>query len=449
MPWLGATNRSLSQFQVGIDWTQPLPSTITVTQDASFSLTPYLRNAGVGELVRLANTSCGDSVTSSALPAGVTLVNTPGAQALTATGTATITAASGVVFSAQGIAADWTSRTAGSTFNTNFTYKDAAQSVPIASDADLIGTFFTVQGPAGSANVHWDQTHKLSGAGSLRLSMPAASAGTYTSCGLTWDGIGALTKNTSLHQFYVQFSVYVDPVYCGFYYGDINNWGGKLALVMSPETSFASSEILIRRDPRPGGFLNGYRYTPSGGATYYGLVWGSQGSDKTTYNFLDAGSPTVSSQQTLRQRYGTDSATIPSGSSGDLFGTNADYQWVPRLVSGGWTYITMYIDQVNQVVKYWIAPWGQAPVLSMGAMNANIASVGTNDPSGNPKPIYTGMQLLNYPNTATYWPVSDTFICYGEVIATTSQPTFPGGYPLPFPGTTTPTGYPPSGGVEQ
>jgi hypothetical protein len=339
---------------------------------------------------------------------------------------------------------DWAARTAaaGVFYSHNFTYRDAAKTVRIANDADLRASAWGVGGTPSLAL--WDQAHKLSGAGSLRLQMPAANRGAYTGYSLSWDGVGRTTKNTSKHQFYVQFAIYADSVYRNFHYGDVSTWGGKLAIVQAPDRSFEPSEIVLRRDIRAGGYVLSYRYTPNGGAEGFSLSWPAL-SNYTYMNFYDRGSPTsITTNSHLRQRYGTDYQMLGS----DNQGTNPDYQNAPRLVDNGWTVFEMYIDQVNQIVKIWMAPYGQPPVLVMGAMNARIAPVGTMDGGGASRQIYTGMQLLNYPNNVTNWPTTDTFICYSEVVASDNPINFPGGLALPSPGTQRPANYPPSGAQE-
>jgi hypothetical protein len=272
------------------------------------------------------------------------------------------------------------------------------------------------------------------------MSMPASQRGVYGDFGFSFDGIGLATKNTSKHRFYVQFAVYADSVYRNFYYGSGNVWGGKIAIIQSPNTSFEPSEIVIRRDPRSGGFLQSYRYTPNGGAEPFILEWPTLGPNYTYLNFYDAGSPTVTNDSTLRQRHGNDWHGLS-----DTAGTNPDYQNAPRLVANNWTVFEVYVDQISQVVKIWCAPYGSPPVLIMGAMNARIAAVGTMDGSGSPAKIYSGIQLLNYHNNVTNWPASDTFIAYTEIIGSDNPIQFPGGHSIPFSGTQVPAGYPPAG----
>lgn len=338
---------------------------------------------------------------------------------------------------------DWEGRTsaAGVFYAHNFTYKDRNKTQLIKSNADLAASSFQVGGATDL--ILWDTTHKLSGAGSMKLSMPAGRRGVSSGYGLSFDGVGTKTKNTSKHQFYVQFAVYADSVYRNFYYGSGNVWGGKIAIVEAPDQSYAPSEIVLRRDPRAGGFLQGYRYTPMGGAEGFGLSWASLW-NYTYMNFYDAGSPTVVDNVTLRRRHGPDYL-----SQDDSQGTNPDYQNAPRLVSNGWTVFEIYIDQVNQVVKIWCAPYGSEPKLIIGSMNARLAGVGTMDPSSYmPAQIYSGMQLLNYHNNVTNWPSTDTFIGYTEVIGSDNPIKFPGGFSIPHPGATHPPNYPPAGASE-
>jgi len=337
------------------------------------------------------------------------------------------------------IDSDWAARIAASGvfFSNNFTYKNAAKTQQITNATDLIASAFQTNGTA--AYIAWDTVNKLSGNGALRMNMAAANSGAYSGYSITWDGIGLTTKNTPKHQFYVQFAIYADSVYRNFYYGSAAVWGGKLAIIQSPDRSFEPSEIVIRRDPRAGGFLQSYRYTDAG-AEAFSLSWPSL-SNYQYLSFYDAGSPTVTNDATLRQRYGNDYHGLS-----DTAGTDTNYQSAPRLSSNGWYVIEVYVDQINDIVKIWGAPYGSAPTLIMGGMNAGIAPVGYLDSAG--AQLYTGMQLTNYPNSVTNWPGSDTFICYSEVIGSDSPINFPGGYSIPNSGTTTPASYPPAGTSE-
>lgn len=378
-----------------------------------------------------------------ALPTGVTLDSAN--KQLVYSGGGSVGVTSGIIIGANDSTfdSDWASRStaAGVFYTHNMTYVNQANT-PITNDATLRSSFFQVAGT--SAQALWDQTNKLSGAGSLKLNMPASISNITTSCGFSFDGRGTTTKNTSKHAFYFQFGIRLDSVYRNFYYGDFNNYGGKLFIMESPSTSFEPSEIVFRRDVRPGGFLMGYRYTPSGGAEGFGLNWPSF-SDLTFLNFYNAnpGQSAPASLSALRQRHGADYLAL-----NDTTGTNPDYQTAPRLLANTWHTVMLYVDQVNQVIKIWMAEYGQQPQLIMGAMNARIAPVGTMDQSGNPKQIYSGGQLLNYPNNSQFWPSTDTYINYTELIGSDNPIKFPGGYDAPFLGTTTPTSYPPSGSSE-
>ncbi len=343
---------------------------------------------------------------------------------------------------------DWSTRSveAGVFYANNFTYKNAVGD-PIASDSDLRAACSAINGTAST--IAWDTANKLSGRGALRLNLPASSPGVYATT--TWDfaGIASTSKSVVKHQFYLQWSTYADATWRNFYYGDNSTYGGKIIIVECYNSSYDPGEVVIKRWCVPGGFVKGYRFCragfkgPSATPWEFGLHWSAY-SDYTRDTFLDAGMPTVTDPSTLRQRYGIDYLTEQS-STGD----NPDYQWVPRLVENGWTTHELYIDQVNDVIKYWMAPYGSPPTLVLGAMTAGLPGVGTYDQANlNPQPLYTGFQLTTYPNTAANWPSTDTYVMYDEVIASDSPITFPGGYTLPNPGAVAPAGYPPMGATE-
>lgn len=375
------------------------------------------------------------------LPAGLALVGS------VVSGTPTAAGSPAVVFTArdeQAVEASWLQRStaAGVFYSNNFSWRDQAKTLPITNDTDLRNSAAAIGGT--TSLITFDMTNKLSGAGSCKLRMPASQFGAYSGWMFSFAGIGTSAKTAVKHQFYVQFAFYADSVYRSFFYGSNNTWGGKIAIIEAPDSSFDPGEIVVRRWSPPGGFVKGYWISGPGNVEEFYLSWPSIGSDFTFNNFLDRGSPTVSNANTLQQRHG-----INFNDQGSSTGSDPDYQHAALLQSNGWTVIEAYVDQVNDVIKVWIAPYGSAPTLLMGTLNANLPAIGTLDGSAsNPAQLYTGMQLTNFPNTVTNWPGSDTFVAYDEVICSDSQINFPGGFALPNPGTQVPANYPPAGATE-
>jgi len=338
--------------------------------------------------------------------------------------------------------ADWTTRStaSGVFYSTNFTYKNAAKTQLITNVADLISSAFQT---GNSAKLAWDTSLKLSGNGCLRLNMAGGAIdGAGTGWTFSFDGIGLNTKNTSKSQFYLQFAYYADSVQNNFNYGGSSSYGGKIIIVEAPDTSFDSGEVVFRRWVEPGGFVGAYSLPVN--QMYYNQVTSqSRGLLNNLYdaNHYGGSFPSPSTAAQWKQRHGYMSIGTVS---------DPDYANAPRIISNTWMTVEIYVDLVNDCVKIWMAPYGQAPKLIIGrnAGNGDLPAVGTIDGSNsNPKPIYTGAQLTNYANSPTAWPSTDTFVCYDEVIASNNPINFPGGYSLPFPGTDPVTGWPWTGTV--
>ena len=376
------------------------------------------------------------------LPAGLSLD--------TATGviSGTPTAAVGnydVVLTASSVSAadaDWYQRSneSGVFYSNNFTYKNTAKTLPITNDADLIAS--AAQVGSSSSLVKYNTTQKLSGNGSLKLFMP--SGGTAdTGWNFDFGGIAVSSKGTVKHQFYFQFSYYIDSVFYNLFPGPWSTYGGKICIIESPNSSFGDGEVVVRRYSVPGGFIGGYVKDETANVNYFRLSILSN-TDAALNNFIDRGTPTVTNLNTAQQRYGLNWANKDDTTIDTDYASSS-----PRLVSNGWFTFEVMVDQVNDVVKVWGAPYGSAPELIMGRMAAALPAVGTNDSSGlTPTPLYTGIQLTNYFNTITNPPGSDTFVGYDELIVSDNPIRFPGGFDIPFSGTTTPTGYPPAGTFE-
>lgn len=85
------------------------------------------------------------------------------------------------------------------------------------------------------------------------------------------------------------------------------------------------------------------------------------------------------------------------------------------------------------MVKIWMAPYGSAPVLSLGSTNAQLGNIG-----------HSGFQFG--PRTEDVWvgtwPTSDTFVRYTDFIVSDNPINFPGGHTLPYTGTTLPANFP-------
>jgi hypothetical protein len=326
-------------------------------------------------------------------------------------------------------------------YRNNFTYRDTAESLLITSDAQLRASGAQTGGTASL--IVYDTVNKLTGGGSLRFNMPAASPGDYSGWNIDFGGIAVSSKLVVKHQFYLRFALYADSVYRGFHYGASGVWGGKICIISAPNVSDNNGEVVFRRWEPPGGFVKGYRKN-SGNYDEFGLLMDS-GNDLVYNNFIDRGSPTVTNENTRQQRYGPNYLGRTSTT-----GDDADYQHAPKLKSNGWTIIEALVDQDNDIIKWWMADEGDPPELIMGAMSARLPAAGTLDGAGqNEQQLYTGVQFTNYPNTATNWPGTDTFICYADIIASDDPIPFPGGHALPYPGTDVPPGYPPAGSTEQ
>lgn len=335
--------------------------------------------------------------------------------------------------------AEWASQStgAGVFFRHNFSFKNAAETQPITNKADMLASLSNYNADANTY-LALDTTIKLSGVGAMRINMPA-STWVNAFMGVDFAGIGLTSKTRSKHQFYVRFAHYQDQVFRDWDWGTGNVW--HTMIVECYNSAFDPGEVVIHPARTPGGYMIGYSKTAANQTRYFGLFWPALGGQQTMNTFYDAGSPaTVNSVNTLQQRYGMlwQDWNQPTA--------DADIVNQPRAVSNGWTVYEMYIDQVNNVIKIWQAPYGQAPILMSGSMNAQLPAVGALDGGTNPQPIYTGMQPTNWRGSApTQLPSQATFVSFAEFIASDNPIPFPGGYSLPYPGTTVPANWPPAG----
>jgi hypothetical protein len=380
------------------------------------------------------------SPTSAALPSGVTLNSAQ--KRFDYDGVGASTSVSGIVLRSFSMAAEWASQSAGAFYRHNFSFKNAAETQPITNKADLLASLGNYNGDA-STYVALDTTIKLSGVGSMRIDMPASTwTNAYT--GIDFAGIAATSKAVSKHQFYVRFAHYMDSVYRNWDWGSGNVW--HTIVVECFNSSFDIGEVVLHPARVPGGYMMGYRKaTDYPTHATFGLHWNAIGNNQTMNSFYDAGAPAVvNSVNTLQQRYGM------LYSDWDTPSADADIVNQPRAVSNGWTVYEIYVDQVNDIVKIWMAPYGQAPVLLTGAMDAFLPAIGVTDAGSNPQPLYTGIQLANWRGSApAQLPTQATFVAFAEVIASDNPIPFPGGFALPSPGTAAPyVGYPPAGATE-
>lgn len=413
-----------------LTWSQNLPSLIEFsygTEDI-FDLDPYI-SGSPGSII----------VESGTLPSGVTVVN----QTLSYDGAGNSSGEqqTGILLTlVPATDQDWITRSSqsGVFYSNNFTYRNTAKTEEITSVADLISSAFQT---GNTSRIVWDQSLKLSGNGCLRLNMPG---GSYNDTGWTFafDGFGNTNKTVSKQQFYLQFAYYADSIQNNFNYGGSSSYGGKICIVQAPDASFGTGEVVFRRWVEPGGFVGAYSL-PVNDMYYNNVTSQSKGLLNNLYdaNHYGASLPSPSTASQWKQRHGYMS-----------IGTVADPDYVnaPRIISNTWMTIEMYIDLINDCVKIWMAPYGQAPKLLIGrnAGNGDLPAAGTSDSSNlKPRPLYTGAQLTNYANSPTAWPSSDTFVCYDEIIVSDNPINFPGGYTLPFPGTNTVTNWPWSGTV--
>lgn len=341
---------------------------------------------------------------------------------------------------------DWQVRSeaAGVFYSNNFTWRDQAKTLPMTSTAELrSSTYPATSGPNNIAASEFSTVYKLSGAGSYKANFSAAIPGVYADLGFTFDGIGVTTKNTSKHEFYLQFAFYADSVYRNFFYGPHSQWGGKICIVAANNISVTPGSLVFRRGTWQGtGDTRFYYYKGSNGEIANPLLNWPAYSDFTSNIYYDRGTPTVTSLNTLQQRHGPTWSGKDSGTSDpDVLASQA-----PFIVADGWTVFEIYIKQVtsgNGIIKIWAAPYGQPPVLITGDFDADLPFIGASDGASiNPAPMYSGFQLGNYHNTATFWPSVDTFVCYDELIASDLPIKFPGNYDLPYPGTTPPPSFP-------
>lgn len=352
--------------------------------------------------------------------------------------------------------ADWTARStaSGVFYRNNFSWKNGTtagtETQPIATTQDLLDSANYLTGTGIAQNLlTLDTTRKLSGVGSMKMTMPAGS-GHICNYHLSFQGKGLrMTTPTqycgvSKYEFYVQFAYWADPVNRDFDYG--SGYGGKILQILAPYVStFQIGEVVIRRSPTaPNGLLQGYRFKESGSSSTF-QDYNSGTSDFCYTNFLcrntgeDISTGTVAEKiNKLQRKHG---ATLYNSPANDV-----DIQHVPKLldagVSGGWMVIEAYVRLGQSgdggTVKVWAAPYGQAPTLLFGSMSAGLPDRGWTYSESTQ--LFTGIQVSNYMNSPAQYPQTETFMCYDEIICSDNPINFPGGYSIPYPGTTTPKG---------
>jgi hypothetical protein len=280
-----------------------------------------------------------------------------------------------------------------------------------------------------------ETTITLSGKGASRhnwfVSEGANEAG--PSWDFSFDGVGATTTNTKKEEFYIQYSLYVDQGWVDFNYteGDI-----KTLILFNPGVPpFAHGELVMLRDgdaPFPNTFyVTSSALTPT-------LAWSSpsfMGGDDTFYTFYDGGAQSTNGEtdQTdidlFEQRYGPRRRNKAGGAS---------IPGVPKFEGNKWYTFGIYVNVTagNSIFKVWFSEYGQSPELLMGYMDVGITSNSN---------TYRGGYLINRAENTTTWVANDTFIIFDELISSDNEILWPTGESLPYPGTSTPANWPPTG----
>lgn len=284
-----------------------------------------------------------------------------------------------------------------------------------------------------------DTTIKLSGKGSSRhnwfVSEGANEAG--PSWDFSFEGVGAKTTNSKKEEFYMQYSLYVDQQWVDFNYtaGNI-----KTLIIYHPGVPpFDHGELVMTRNGAAA-FPSSFYVTNS--ALSPTLIWSAPSfvvGDDTYYTFYDNGPQSANGEtdQTdiglFEQRYGPRRRNSAGGAS---------IPGVPKFEGNKWYTFGIYVNVTagNSIFKVWFSEYGQPPELLYGYMVTGIVS---NDNT------YRGAHLISRAENAFHnpeqWITSDTFIAFDEVIVSDNEIVWPTGDALPYPGTSTPTNWPPEG----
>lgn len=320
---------------------------------------------------------------------------------------------------------DWQSRSAGALYSENFDY---------TSKTELINAAAQINGNV-TQNISLETEHVLSGKG-VRIGVPA-SGGPNTG---SWNNYINGTDPSTYSRFYLQFIVYADGHWLNYPFKQTNGaaTSPKLIIIDQWNQSYNAGEVVVvNQDTR--GFVSAYRGTPSDYPPFQLQVSGSStpcpnGDPDYLWQFpLDRGIPDpVVTCADYKRRYGplnyNFSGTIKAGVLLDQQGTPdadasvAGVTWT----KDGFTVVEVFIDHASDIVKIWAAKYGDSPRL---VVDSDKLSGGANL-GGNG---YNGFQLTPYrTNGATNEPNRrDTFVSYEEVIVSTDEISFPGGFSLP------------------
>ena len=379
---------------------------------------------------------------SGSLPTGVTLNGT----SLDYNGTSP-SASSSVVFELNTTAnvSDFATRSAGSFYANNFDFANRAAYLQGCHNAKYgwTGASFGDDGktdpiPSGQEKLTFDTVEKASGAGSskhtLYPSEGASEAG--PAYNISFDGIGATTKNTSKYDFYAQWRVKINQAFIDH---NPSTPMTKMAIIYSPDRSFEQGEVVPGFVNGRQSVITGYRLTPSGTPGYKNNGYTHPGgvSNFVYTNFVNKG---VYSGGTtfdeFQRQYGY--TQYDFGGSGGVSQSDADIQHLPLLTDGSWSTIMVYIRTSTnpRIVKVWVANEDEEPILLYGCMDDEIPLAPKNDGAGTQ--IYSGIQFLMRPEDTSNAPAAPISMWIDEVICSDNPIQFPGGFDAPFLGTEVP-----------
>lgn len=258
----------------------------------------------------------------------------------------------------------------------------------------------------------------------------------------SWVGIGAQTKTTVKKRLFYQFQMYIPAYVLSHRFrtdasdppnepADLtSDVAMKFAILQEPDVSFALGEV-VPTNARFRGFFTAYRMKPSGDAPPLAqAISGIPGGGSPDYrwqNAIDSGE-TVTTNADARRRYGPLQYSFP-GTNNYGGGTltaqgNPDAEcsvngvaWVPDAIN----VVEIFVDADADTVQMWHAVRGEAPTLVHSYVGtAELGQRTTN---------YTGAQLLpRLEQLIADATREDTFVDYGEVIASDDPIEFPGGF---------------------